>query len=119
MVPVCNLCYGLYIYQAQQWIRRRLQPDHFSIWPDSLLIGCDIACCHIGGLHIVAPHNPLKDAVAAAIEVIAGDYMVAGAEEAENGSFGGHTRGKGQPIAPIFEGSHTFLQCAARGVLRT
>ena len=117
-MPVCNLCHGLDIYQAQQRIRRSLQPDHFGVWPDSSLITFYVTCCHIGCLHIVAAHNTLKDTVAAAIEVITGDHMLAGAEEAENSTFGSHTRGKGQPMAPIFDGCHTLLQRAARGVLR-
>src|SRR5205814_4683278 len=117
-MPVCNPCHGLDIYQAQQRIRRRLQPDHFGVWPDSLLIACYVARCHIGGLHIVAAHNTLKDTVAATIEVIAGDHMLTSAEEAENSTFGSHTRREGQPIASIFDGCHTLLECAARGVLR-
>src|SRR2546426_12332085 len=116
-MPVCNRCYGLDIYQAQERIRWRLQPDQFGVWPYSLLIARYVVCRHVGSFYIVAAHNTLEDTVAATIEVIAGDQVVPGAEEAENGTFGGHTRGKGQTISSIFDGCHTLLQCAAGRVL--
>src|SRR6266571_4147276 len=71
VVSMGNLCDCRNIYQPQEWIGRRLQPDHFRVAADSLLIGCYITCRYIAGLDGVATHDALENTIAPTIEIVA------------------------------------------------
>ncbi len=80
VAAVCNLCNCLDIHQPEQRIGRSLQPHHFRVWANGLFVSSQTAGWHVAGLNIVATHHTLKDTIAATVQVIARDDMVAGTE---------------------------------------
>jgi hypothetical protein len=94
-----------------------LQPDHTCIGTKSLLVISNTARAYIARLDMIAPHGALEDSVRITVEVIAGNDVIPGAEEAEGSALRRHARSKGQPVFPVFKGSKTLLQHALREVI--
>ena len=58
-----------------------------------------------------------EDAPRAAVEVLRGDDVIAGAEEREHVVDGGHAAGKREPVSRALERGEVLFERAARGVL--
>ena len=106
------------IDQLQHGIGRRLEPEHLRVGPQVLPKRGGVREVSEGELHAEAGEHLGEEPVGAAVEVVAGHHMVAGAEEVEDGVGGRAARGKGDAMLAVLDRSDAGLKRVTGRVLR-
>ncbi len=105
-----NVRERLDVVHTEQWVRRRLDPHELCIVLHRVLDSVEVRGVDEVELEVVLLVHLREDAVGAAVDVVAGDDVIARFEEVEDGVDRAHPRRETAPVLGAFQTREVVLE---------